>query len=144
MVDRNPQQLEQTLGYTPGVTASIWGLDCRFGEFLSGLEIGTYGIFRDGLGQKSVGFSGSKIEPYGVQRVEVLRGAAGVYGENDPGGMINVITKRPTFTPFRQGFASYGSFATAEAGFDRGGSGNLDRGAEWCVERRAIRTPFPG
>ena len=123
MIDRNPQELEQTLGYTAGVTASIWGLDGRFDQFLiRGFDIGTYGIFRDGLSQKSIGFSGFKIEPYGTQRVEVLRGAAGVlYGENDPGGMINVITKRPSFTPFREAFASYGSFDTVEAGFDVGG-----------------------
>lgn len=123
LADRNPQELEQTLGYTTGVTPSIWGLDGRFDQFLiRGFDIGTYGIFRDGLSQKSIGFSGFKIEPYSAQRVEVLRGAAGVlYGENDPGGMINVITKRPSFTPFREAFASYGSFDTAEAGFDLGG-----------------------
>lgn len=121
--DRNSQELENTLGYTVGVTPSIWGLDGRFDQFLiRGFDIGTYGIFRDGLSQKSVGFSGFKIEPYGVQRVEVLRGAAGVlYGENDPGGLVNVITKRPTFTPFREAFASIGSFDTYEGGFDLGG-----------------------
>lgn len=35
-----------------------------------------------------------------VERVEVLKGPASVlYGQGDPGGLINLVTRKPTFTP---------------------------------------------
>ncbi|SON56667.1 Ferric hydroxamate uptake [Hartmannibacter diazotrophicus] len=126
MDDRQPAQLEDAIAYSSGVISSNWGVDDRFDQFMiRGFDIGTYGIYRDGLSQKSINFSGFKIEPYGLERVEVLKGPVGVlYGENDAGGMVNAITKRPTFDRFAEGFASYGSFNTYEAGFDVGGSLN--------------------
>lgn len=120
---RRPQTLEQSIAYVPGIVPSPWGMDARFSNFLiRGFDVGTYGIFRDGLGQRVIGFSGFNIEPYTLERVEVLRGPNGVlYGETNPGGIVNAITKRPTFDPLRSGFVSYGSFDTVEAGFDVGG-----------------------
>jgi len=120
---RQPDTLEQSIAYVPGIVPSPWGQDSRFAEFLiRGFDVGTYGVFRDGLGQKVIGFSGFNIEPYTLQRVEVLRGPNGVlYGETNPGGIVNAITKRPTFEPLRDGFVSYGSFDTVQAGFDVGG-----------------------
>jgi iron complex outermembrane receptor protein len=124
MDDRQPAQLEDTLAYTPGVTSSIWGTDDRFDQFLiRGFDIGTSGIYRDGLSQKAIDFSGFKIEPYSLERVEVLKGPSGVlYGENDVGGMINAITKRPTFDTIKNAYVSYGSFDTVETGMDVGGA----------------------
>ncbi|WP_299130421.1 TonB-dependent siderophore receptor [uncultured Amaricoccus sp.] len=120
MVDRDVEELENALGYTAGVTPSIWGTDERFDSFLiRGFDVGPYGIYRDGLAQKVIGFSGFRIEPYGAQRVEVLRGPAGtLYGENNPGGLVNIVTKRPQFETFREAAISYGSFDTLEAKFD--------------------------
>lgn len=127
--DRQPAQLEDVLAYTPGVATSIWGTDDRFDQFLiRGFDIGTSGIFRDGLSQKVINFSSFKVEPYGAERVEVLKGPGGVlYGENDAGGLVNVITKRPVFDPLYAGFLSYGSFDTFEAGADVGGALNVER-----------------
>jgi iron complex outermembrane receptor protein len=120
LIDRQPEDLESALDYTAGVTPSIWGAEHPFDQFLiRGFDVGPFGIFRDGLGQKVIGFSGFRIESYGAQRVEVLRGPAGtLYGENYPGGMINIITKRPQFTPFREAAVGYGSFDTVEGRFD--------------------------
>ena len=78
----------------------------------------------------AVGFSGFKIEPYGMQRIEVLKGPASVlYGENDVGGLVNAITKRPPSEPMYDGYASYGSFETFEAGIDVGGP--IDEAGVW-------------
>lgn len=120
MTDRDVEALENALAYTAGVTPSIWGADERFDQFLiRGFDIGPYGVFRDGLPQKVMGFSGFRVEPYGAQRVEVLRGPSGtLYGQNYPGGMVNVITKRPEFETFREVGISYGSFDTLEGKFD--------------------------
>ncbi len=120
---RDPQTLEDSIAYVPGIVPSPWGMDARFSQFLiRGFDVGTYGVFRDGLGQRVIGFSGFNIEPYTLERVEVLRGPNGVlYGETNPGGIVNAITKRPTFDKLRDGFLTYGSFNTVEGGFDLGG-----------------------
>lgn len=47
----------------------------------------------------------------GVERVEVLKGPASVlHGAGDPGGVINVVTRRPEATPSADVTLSYGSF----------------------------------
>lgn len=120
---RQPQTLEEAVAYAPGIVASPWGMDNRFSQFLiRGFDVGPYGVFRDGLGQRVIGFSGFNIEPYTLERIEVLRGPNGVlYGETNPGGIVNAVTKRPVWEPLREAFLSYGSFDTVEGGFDVGG-----------------------
>lgn len=131
MDDRQPAQLEDALSYMAGVTASPWGVDDRYDQCLiRGFDICTSVIYRDGLIQKALDFSGFKIEPYGLERIEVLKGPSSVlYGENEAGGMINAISKRPTETPFYGGYVSYGTFDTIEAGVDVGGP--IDQAGVW-------------
>ncbi|MBL4783153.1 MAG: TonB-dependent siderophore receptor [Porticoccaceae bacterium] len=53
------------------------------------------GIFLDGTQQRVNRFD-SIVEPYGVERIEVLRGPSSVlYGGSSPGGLINLVSKRP-------------------------------------------------
>jgi iron complex outermembrane receptor protein len=51
-----------------------------------------------------------------VERVEVLKGPASIlYGRADPGGIVNVVTKKPLDTPrywMSQSFGSYDSYRT--------------------------------
>ncbi len=120
---RRPQTLEQAISYAPGVVPSPWGQDNRFSQFLvRGFDIGPYGTYRDGLPQKVIGFSGFVMEPYSLEGIDVLKGPNAVlYGETDPGGIVNAVTKRPTFDPLRSGFVTYGPFDTFQAGVDVGG-----------------------
>lgn len=38
-----------------------------------------------------------QIDPYTLERAEVLKGPASVlYGQNQPGGLVNLVSKRPT------------------------------------------------
>ncbi|QND50607.1 TonB-dependent siderophore receptor (plasmid) [Phyllobacterium sp. 628] len=131
MDDRSNQRIEDTLAYTAGVTASPWGVDDRFTQVnIRGFDAGSNSMFRDGLAQRTIDFSGFKIEPYGLERVEVLKGPASVlYGENEVGGVINAVTKRPTKDPLYSAYASYGSFNTYEVGLDAGGP--LDKDGVW-------------
>lgn len=120
---RRPQTLEQAIAYVPGIVPSPWGADARFAQFLiRGFDVGTYGVFRDGLPQKVIGFSGFNMDPYALERIDVLKGPNAVlYGETDPGGIVNAVTKRPVFERLREGFVAYGPFDTVQAGIDLGG-----------------------
>ena len=131
MDDRITEKIEDAIAYTSGVTASPWGVDERFDQFLiRGFDVGPYAIFRDGLPQKAIDFSGYKVEPYSLERVEVLKGPASVlYGENDVAGLVNLVTKRPTKDPLYSAYAGYGSFNTYEVGVDIGGP--IDKEGVW-------------
>jgi len=54
-------------------------------------------VFYDGVrGDPFSGFSVPQV--FNVERIEVLKGpAAALYGGGEPGGMINYVTKKPTF-----------------------------------------------
>jgi iron complex outermembrane receptor protein len=36
------------------------------------------------------------IDPFNIERIEVLSGASSIYGGNATGGIINIITKTPS------------------------------------------------
>lgn len=117
---RQPAQVEDAIKFTPGINPSTWGTDDRFDQFsIRGFDMGTSALYRDGLPNKAHNFASFKIDPYMLDRVEVLRGPAGVlYGSNDAGGLVNLVTKRPTFENEGSAYAGYGSFGAAEAGVD--------------------------
>src|SRR5690606_28234563 len=94
--DRGAHNLQETLRYSAGVTADAWGLDTRSdGSTVRGLDPVQY---LDGM-RRSYGFSPmARSEVYGLERPEVLRGPSSVlYGAGATGGIINAMTKRPTF-----------------------------------------------
>ncbi len=54
-------------------------------------------LFRNGFPTRS----NSLIEVAGIERIEVLKGPASVlYGQSEPGGIINIVTKKPLENPF--------------------------------------------
>ncbi|SFN80891.1 iron complex outermembrane recepter protein [Thioclava dalianensis] len=120
--DRKPRQIEDAIAYSAGVDASTWGTDDRYDQFaIRGFDMGPSALYRDGLPQKALSFSGFISDPYMIERIDVLRGPAGVlYGSNDAGGMVNLVTKRPVFGPLAQLEASYNSNNTGTLGFDLG------------------------
>ncbi|SIS99290.1 TonB-dependent siderophore receptor [Paracoccus saliphilus] len=119
---RAPAQVEDAIKYTVGVNASTWGNDDRFDQFsIRGFDLGSGALYRDGLPQKVVGFTAFSSHPYMLERVDVLRGPAGVlYGSNDAGGMVNLVTKRPVFERKAEARLGYGSHGNGEVGFDFG------------------------
>jgi iron complex outermembrane receptor protein len=91
---RQPTSLSEALGYVAGVSAASRGGDDRYDWFsIRGFDAST-SLFRDGLQAQG---GDSKIEPYALERIEVLKGPASIlYGQVSPGGMINAVTKRPS------------------------------------------------
>lgn len=117
---RAPRQIEDSLAYVAGVLPSTWGMDDRYDQFsIRGFDMGPYAVYRDGLPQKAISFTGFTTDPYMIERVDVLRGPAGVlYGSNDAGGMVNLVTKRPVFDPLAETQFTYDSNGNASIGFD--------------------------
>ncbi len=72
-------------------------------------------VFYDGVrGDPFSGFSVPQL--FNVERVEVLKGpAAALYGGGEPGGMINYVSRQPTFNERRNITVTGGNFSLAGA-----------------------------
>ncbi|WP_298281135.1 TonB-dependent siderophore receptor [uncultured Bradyrhizobium sp.] len=116
------QNITEALRYTPGVTIESFGANAFFDEFkLRGFTAPRY---LDGLRlpTDATTFAVPRIETYGLERVEVLKGpSSGLYGQSDPGGLLNMVSKRPTDTPHYEVEGSFGSFDRFQGAFDIGG-----------------------
>lgn len=67
-------------------------------------------------------FAVPRIETYGLERLEVLKGpSSGLYGQSEPGGLVNMVSKRPLDTPHFEVVGTTGSFDRLEGAFDVGG-----------------------
>lgn len=91
-------QYDESLKYRAGVVSQPYGSDNNTDWFLLrgfSAEGSTYQdslkVFRTG------GYFWWLTEPFGLDRVEYLKGPASIlYGEAPPGGIINAVSKRPT------------------------------------------------
>lgn len=72
---------------------------------------------------KGINYGVASIDPYLLERIEILRGPASVlYGQTNPGGLVNLVSKRPTAAPVREVFIRAGEHGRIEGGFDVGGA----------------------
>lgn len=117
----NTKTISESLGYTPGmITDSASFARAADNVYLRGFPVNTAdgSILLDGLKPQSSTYGGG-IEPYSLERLEVLRGATSVlYGQLGPGGAINAVSKRPSFSRFGEIRAQYGSFDRFELAGD--------------------------
>lgn len=117
------------------------------GQLVPGLDMG--GQMRTNFGQNlrgrpaqvmidGISLNGSRllsrqfdsINPFNIDRIEVLSGATAIYGGNATGGIINIITKRadvgePAFTSevgIRTAFQEWGDFTRHAAQSVQGGN----------------------
>jgi iron complex outermembrane receptor protein len=121
------QAVETLLGYTAGVRSQAFGFGSVYsGYLIRGYQPTFFQLFRDNLVQ----YGQMQPEPYGLERIEVLRGPASVmYGEGNPGGLVNMVTKRPTDLPVHEIEMNGGSWDWVQGMADF--SGSLDDAGEW-------------
>jgi iron complex outermembrane receptor protein len=126
--DQKPRTLNETLSYTASANPNSFGYDSRYDAFfLRGFPAYYNGIFRDGLRQYNGPSAWFKTEPYGIEGVTVLKGpASSLYGISGPGGLVNLVTKRPKEERFREVELLGGSFGRTQAAFDLSGPVNED------------------
>ncbi|NEU13210.1 TonB-dependent siderophore receptor [Methylobacterium sp. BTF04] len=117
------QTVSEAVRYTPGIYANQFGPDTRLDWFLiRGFSATETGLFRDGLQLFQTSFANYRIDPFGAERIEVLRGpAATLFGGSPVGGLVNIVSKRPTAEPLHYVEVGGGSFNQRYAAFDLGG-----------------------
>ncbi|CAA2140812.1 TonB-dependent siderophore receptor [Hyphomicrobium sp. ghe19] len=125
--DRNTQNLGDAIQYVPGVRVNLSGYDPRFDTFnIRGFDATYTGIYRDGLRQMSSGFGQFRTEPYGLDSITVLRGpTSSLYGASNAGGIVDMYSKRPTETPFREVEVQIGNYDRYQGNFDFSGPSTL-------------------
>ncbi|MBK1615511.1 TonB-dependent siderophore receptor [Rubrivivax gelatinosus] len=127
-------RLSEVLAYTPGVDGAIYGNDSRY-DWISvrGFETLSPGYYLDGLQlRNNAWWAVWQTENYGVERIEIQRGPASVlWGQNGPGGMINMVSKRPAAELPQELRLTLGSDARRDVAADLSGSFGEGDAAQW-------------
>jgi iron complex outermembrane receptor protein len=101
---RAAQKVAEALRYTAGVQAEVYGGVDNRADWINVRGMNE-SDFQNGLRSPSSGlvYGTWNVEPYGLDRIEVLKGPASVlYGQSRPGGIINLVSKRPSETPIHE------------------------------------------
>lgn len=124
--DMGAHNVQEALRYVPGVVADAYGLDQRTdSQFIRGTGASEY---LDGM-RRTLGYYtyNSRLDPYFLERIEVLRGPASVlYGQAPVGGIINAVTKLPQTEQGGEIGVEYGTFDFKQIKFDMTGPVSSD------------------
>jgi iron complex outermembrane receptor protein len=108
MDDRNAHTLDAAVRYLPGITASSYGSDTRADWLrVRGFEPTQ---FLDGLPLPKGVYANPKQETWNLDRLALLRGpASSVYGQTPPGGLLDMVSRRPSAEASNEIQLQYGS-----------------------------------
>lgn len=113
--------VDAAVRYTPGVNSSAAGLN-NSQDIVAIRGFSGENQFLDGLALPAGTLTSPRIEPYGLERITVLRGpASALYGATPPGGLLDMVSKRPTDYPLREVRLQAGNDDMATAALDVGG-----------------------
>jgi iron complex outermembrane receptor protein len=119
--DQQVIRLEDALNNVSGVTTSANPSNLFGGTtqsiFLRGFSSSTY--MRNGFRLQQ---GSASREMANVEAVEVLKGPAAIlYGQVEPGGIVNIVTKQPLETPYYAASQQFGSYDTYRSTIDTSG-----------------------
>ena len=108
MDDRNVHSLDDAVRYMPGITASSYGSDTRADWLrVRGFEPTQ---FLDGLPLPNGVYANPKQETWNLDRLALLRGpASSLYGQTPPGGLLDMVSRRPGAESSNEIQLQYGS-----------------------------------
>lgn len=128
MDEQATHSVSQALRYTPGVVAEARSAARYDTVFIRGFggfgQTANYVGYLDGLRlPRGVSYLIPGIDTWALERVDVVRGPNSVlYGQVNPGGLVNQISRRPVFEPVREARLRLGSHQLREAAVDLGGA----------------------
>ncbi|GGB48263.1 ligand-gated channel [Tistrella bauzanensis] len=114
------QTMPQALRYTAGMQTDRNGADERT-DFLyaRGFQVSQY---LDGLRLIGGTWATPQIDSYGLERIEIVRGPSSVlYGQVSPGGLANLVSKRPQPDAFNEVQLQFGEYGRLQTAFDMTG-----------------------
>ena len=120
---RGAQSVQRAAAYTPGVSTNQVGASNRYDYLiLRGFSDGSINnTYLDGLKLMGDGgaYSSMVIDPYFLERIEIVKGPASVlYGRTSPGGLVALTSKRPEFQDAGELRFSVGNNQQRSAAFD--------------------------
>ncbi len=121
------RNLTQALRYTPGLSTGGFTDRNVIADEITSRGFAPTPLYLDGAYMPYAGSLGGapQIDPYTLERIEVLKGPSSVlFGQNQPGGLINMVSKRPTSEQRSQVKLGAGSYNRVNGAFDT--SGPLD------------------
>lgn len=121
--DQQPQKFDEVFRYSPGVKGEVFGPDPRNDWLLiRGFKSDNDGIFLDSTQLYYTSFGSFKVQPFALERAEVVRGPSSpLFGSGSPGGVLNAISKRPQADPFGYLEAGVNNYGNRYTNFDFGG-----------------------
>ena len=139
MEAQDAETVAQALRYTPGVSAEPNGYDIRY-DWLNIRGFETYGtLWLDGLVMPGdpLNYATPTIHPFALDRIEVVKGPASVlYGRTIPGGLVNLVSKRPQETARREASVRTTAFGGIEGSIDATGPLTVD--GDWLYRVTAL------
>lgn len=121
---RQPETVKGALAYSPGVMVGNRGASTAYDAVnIRGFSSVGTNMYLDGLKLQDDNYSIYQIDPYFLERAEVLRGPSSVlYGKSNPGGVVALVSKRPTTETLREVQFKMGTDNLFQTGFDFGGA----------------------
>ncbi|MET0268401.1 MAG: TonB-dependent siderophore receptor [Duganella sp.] len=137
IIDQGAGNLQDALNYAAGVRSDAYGIDSRNDAMLvRGVSPDEY---LDGV-RKSMSYytSTARTDPYTLERIEVLRGAAAMlYGQGGTGGVVNMVSKRPQAVAQNEIGVQYGSYQRKQVQADF--TGPLTEDGKWLYRLVAVK-----
>ncbi|WP_053980363.1 TonB-dependent siderophore receptor [Marinagarivorans algicola] len=121
--DKGVMRLDEAYTYSAGVLGETFGLATR-GDWVRvrGLNVPQY---QDSLQSLFGNYNNARAEVYTLEQVEILKGPASVlYGKGSPGGIVNIVSKRPQTETQHEMIAEAGSFNHKQVAVDSTGAIN--------------------
>jgi len=122
MALHQPRSVKEALSYTPGVAVGTRGASNTYdylvirGFAADGQSQNNY---LDGMKMQGNFYNDAVVDPYMLERAEIMRGPVSVlYGKSSPGGLLNMVSKRPTTEPLKEIQFKMGTDNLFQTGFD--------------------------
>ncbi|MFI7858894.1 TonB-dependent siderophore receptor [Pseudomonas promysalinigenes] len=108
MNDRGVHSLDDAVRYMPGIVSASFGSDTRYDWMrVRGFEPTQ---FLDGLPLPRGVYANPKAETWNLDRLALLRGpASSLYGQTPPGGLLDMVSRRPQAQSAHEIEVQYGS-----------------------------------